>query len=478
MTVAMAKLAASTEGARAEFSRASISDEVTTKVLKQYPAYLHWPVDTKLRSALHLWIEHVGSQQLSERLNKQPPTLCRTPDECNDVYLWLLSVGIDAERIQQKSPKAMSRRLDDVQNTFWVIQQALQLSDKQLPVFFHRHFRSLHFSPGHVAQTLQTVAELLAVPVASKEMQDVVMVRHQQLFAKEPAELHHLVSFFCKEFKGGQQAAKAALKQDMFRISAESMRENADQLGAMLGWTEDELNKAVCVNPRVLTVKPSTLANNLQKLQAHSFTSVQAVNMCASYPVLAAHDWSSPLNVERLDYFRLVLQLSTAELSAKPRLFSASLERKIGPRSEFMYRSKLTSPDVPLGLSAFTTNVQTLSDVKFAARFNSSLASPPMIYNEVFKQHWWQRWIFLRHEMGLSVAEVSACRALLFTSLPNTLAPRWHFLNLLGAAQADFKATDHLKLLATLSDERFAQEFNVAKEGLVYDKNLSAVEPV
>ena len=78
------------------------------------------------------------------------------------------------------------------------------------------------------------------------------------------------------------------------------------------------------------------------------------------------------------------------------------------------------------------------------------------MYDEVFKQHWQQRWTFLRHEMRLSVADISACRALLFTSLPNTLAPRWHFLTMLEAAQPGFKAADHLTALATLSDEHFA----------------------
>ena len=74
--------------------------------------------------------------------------------------------------------------------------------------------------------------------------------------------------------------------------------------------------------------------------------------------------------------------------------------------------------------------------------------------------------------MGLSVADISACRALLFTSLAKTLAPRWHFLTLLGAAQADLKATDHLKALATLSDEHFAQDFSVANLDLIYDANF------
>lgn len=74
--------------------------------------------------------------------------------------------------------------------------------------------------------------------------------------------------------------------------------------------------------------------------------------------------------------------------------------------------------------------------------------------------------------MELSIADISACRALLFTSLPNTLAPRWHFLTLLEAAQAGFKTADHLTALATLSDEHFACTYNMASVGLAYDKKI------
>ena len=73
--------------------------------------------------------------------------------------------------------------------------------------------------------------------------------------------------------------------------------------------------------------------------------------------------------------------------------------------------------------------------------------------------------------MGLSVADVSACRALLYTSLPNMLAPRWRFLALLQAAHPGFMAADHLTALATLSDEHFAQTFDVMNVDLVYDNN-------
>ena len=472
LLAAVSKPDANTEAVRAQFCEAGIADEVTTKVLRRYKPYLRWKPDTKLRPALQLWLKELGSQRLSQRLEKAPALLCRTPEECNDVYLWLGSLGVDAEMIQQIAPRVMARQLSEVQNTVGAIQQALQLPDEQLPAFFKQHVHSLLYLPERVAQVLQAMAEVLEVPLTSQEMQDHVMVCSQQIFQSDPAVLLQRVAFFAKEFKGGQRAAKAALKLGVYRISAAVMKERAAELKALLGWTEDELNQKLSACPRILTQKPSTVANNIQKLQAHNFSPAQALDMCASYPSMVSYDWDSRRNVEKLTYLLRILQLSIEELVIKPRLLIASLERKIGPRSEFLYLSRIFTPDMPLGVSGFLGYVQVCSDAGFAARFNKLSASPPLMFDEAFKQHWLLRWTFLTHEMGLSIADISACRALLFTSLPNTLGPRWHFLTLLEAAHADFKAADHLAALATLSDEHFALAFNKANVGLIYDKSF------
>ncbi|KAL3162600.1 hypothetical protein ABBQ38_008648 [Trebouxia sp. C0009 RCD-2024] len=144
------------------------------------------------------------------------------------------------------------------------------------------------------------------------------------------------------------------------------MKARAAELKAMLGWTENKLNQGVTANPMILTKKPSTVVSNMHKLQAHSFSSTQALNVFASSPAIAGYDWSSSANREKLMYLRSLSQ----------------------------------------------------------------------------------------------------------TSLLNTLAPRWHFLILLEAAETDFKAADHLTALATLSDEHFAQAFSSASVGLVYDQDF------
>ena len=73
-------LVASTAAVTAEFSEAGIPDDAIKKVLKRYRTYLRWPIDSKLRPALQLWLTHLGSQQLSTQLEKCSPLLLRTPD--------------------------------------------------------------------------------------------------------------------------------------------------------------------------------------------------------------------------------------------------------------------------------------------------------------------------------------------------------------------------------------------------------------
>lgn len=121
-----------TEAAKAEFSKAAIADEVTSKVLQQYKPCLQWETNTKLRPALERWVD-LGSQQLSARLVKHPQLLVCTPEQCSDVHLWLASVGTDTDAVQEQAPEVLSRELSQVQGTLRAIQQAMQLEDLEVP---------------------------------------------------------------------------------------------------------------------------------------------------------------------------------------------------------------------------------------------------------------------------------------------------------------------------------------------------------
>ena len=126
----------------------------------------------------------------------------------------------------------MARKLHQIQSTVQAVQERLLLTDEQLPDFFRRHFYSLKYFSYCVTHTLQTVAELLAVPVASIEMQEVIMVCSQRLFELDPAVILPRVSFFCNEYKGGQHVVKAALKQAVYQVSEGTMRARAAELKA------------------------------------------------------------------------------------------------------------------------------------------------------------------------------------------------------------------------------------------------------
>ncbi|DBB18384.1 TPA: hypothetical protein ACH3X3_000035 [Trebouxia sp. C0006] len=55
---------------QAEFAKAGISVQATRKILKQYKPYLNWDIETKLRPALQSWLQELGTEQLSQQLQK------------------------------------------------------------------------------------------------------------------------------------------------------------------------------------------------------------------------------------------------------------------------------------------------------------------------------------------------------------------------------------------------------------------------
>ncbi len=116
--------AGTADAVQAEFAKAGMSAEVTQKVLKQYKTYLNWDIETKLRPALQSWLQELGTERLSQQLQKLPSLLLCTPEERSEVYSWLVSKGMSAARVQQKAPHVMTRELRAVQSTFEALQQA------------------------------------------------------------------------------------------------------------------------------------------------------------------------------------------------------------------------------------------------------------------------------------------------------------------------------------------------------------------
>ena len=143
LSAATARPVAHFEAVTAEFSKAGIPDEVIAKLVRIYPTYLRWPIEPKLQPTLQLWLKHLGSQELSRCLDKCPRLLLRTPQESDNVFLWMASIGINAERMQQKVPRVMATKLSEVQSTVQVIQQGLMLMNDQLLHFSSHMFTVL-----------------------------------------------------------------------------------------------------------------------------------------------------------------------------------------------------------------------------------------------------------------------------------------------------------------------------------------------
>jgi len=196
---------------QAEFAEAGISAEVTQNILKQHKYYLNWDIETKLRPALQSWLQELGTEQLSQQLQKVPHLLMCMPEEHNEVYSWLVSKGVNAARVQQKAPTVMTRKIGAVQSTFEALQQAAAFSDAQMCTLLHKHSVALASGPGRVLGTLQAVSAMLGMPMTSGSFRQLIIAAHDRLFFMSSATLHQRVTFFCQMYATGTHVARTAI---------------------------------------------------------------------------------------------------------------------------------------------------------------------------------------------------------------------------------------------------------------------------
>ena len=98
----------------------------------------------------------------------------------------------------------MSSPLDQVQSTVWAHQQGLlHLTHTQMPRFSSIRQTVYATRLSVLVEPFAQVAELLAAPMASEEVHEVLMVCGGRILDLDPALLNHRVSFFYEEFAGG-----------------------------------------------------------------------------------------------------------------------------------------------------------------------------------------------------------------------------------------------------------------------------------
>ena len=448
---------------QAEFAKAGISAEVTQKILKQYKPYLNWDVKTKLRPALQSWLQELGTEQLSQQLQKVQRLLVCKPQECSEVHLWLSSQGINAERVQQAAPYIMTRDVGAMQSTFEALQQAASFSEAQMCALLHKHPVALAYGPERVLGTLQAVGTLLGTPMTSEGFRQVIIAAHPRLFQQSPATLRQLVTFFCQMYATGTHVVRTVLTSGVLVTSEAVMQTRAAKLQEQLGWDSKQLKQKLGAYPSILIKEPSTLARNVQEMQGAGFSQTQVWAMCTQHPDLLARKWTSNTCVEKLQFLTCLLGLTLDDIAARSYLLTRSVGGFLGPRVWFLYQTgAIEAPNTVTTSGLFGYIIY--SKAAFGKRFRSPSAFPSMVFDSAFIDHWKQRWEFLRQHLKLSVETIAAHQDLLLVSLPDRLAPRWQLLSSIANEQAAFKAEDHLTALATLSDHDFAQDFRADGE--------------
>ncbi|DBA88577.1 TPA: hypothetical protein ACH3X2_005044 [Trebouxia sp. C0005] len=312
------------DAVQAEFAKAGISAEVTQKVLKQYKPYLMWDVETKLRPALQLWLQELGTEQLSQQLQKVRRLLVRKPEQCSEVYLWLMSKGVNAARVREKAPIVLARELSAVQSTFEALQQASAFSDAQMCTLLHKHYGALVYGPKHVLGTFQAVSSLLGMPMKSDSFREVILAAGDRLFRMSPDTLHERVAFFCQMYATGTHVVRTALTMGVFGTPEAVMQSRAAKLQEQLGWDNEQLKQKLSTFPIALESQPSTIACNVQALQGAGFSQSQVWAMCSHRPALLGCKWTSDTNVEKLQFLTLLLGLTLDDIAARPNLLSYS----------------------------------------------------------------------------------------------------------------------------------------------------------
>ena len=451
------------DAVQAEFAKAGISAAATKRVLSQYKPYLNWDTETKLRPALQLWLQELGTEQLSQQLQKVPGFLVCTPEKRNEVYLWLVSKGANAARVQQKAPIVLTREVRAVQRTFKALQKAAAFSDRQICTLLHKHSVALAYGPERVLSTLQVVSMMLSMPMTSDGFKEVVLAASDRLFTQSPINLHERVTFFCQMYGTGTHVTRTAFTSGVFTTSELVIQSRAAKLQEQLGWDSEQLKQKLSARPSILNKEPSTLARNAHEMQGVGFSQTQVWAMCAQQPSLLSSKWTSDSNAEKLQFLTCLLGLTLDDIAARPYLLIHSVSGHLGPRVWFLYQTgAIEAPNFVMTSGLF--NYINCSKFSFSRRFSAPSAFPTTEFDSAFIDHWKQRWEFLRQRMKLSVETIVAHQDLLLTSLPDRLAPRWQLLSRLASKQAAFKAEDHLTALATLSDQDFAQAFQANGE--------------
>ena len=444
---------------RAALLHAGLPNATISKMFKYHPWYRNWDVDTKLHHSLKLWLQELGPEGLDAQLLRFPYMLTRTPQDMRDLCLWLLSLGIDADKALRRTPMLASYQLHTLQGKVDAF-HAYNLPG--LVPFVLRHPQALASSPDIVFQLYSAVAEILDVDPASTDAAIFLNSGKSRAFVQiTAAEMKNRMSFFWHCFAANPATVRQALKYCVFNLEPGIMEERAQFLKKMLGLSTAELNKLL-KTPQLLNHMSDNLQAHLKSFYELGFSQAHMKAMCLTQPSLLLLDMTSTANVETWSFLTAILKMSVSGLAARPGVFTFSLANRLGPRHAFIVRL-LTSGAM---CQHMYNAVQPLiygrqTDADFVETLARHLKTDPGGYTIGFKQLWHERWEYLRQQDDIAITDIGAHQSLLIASVEGVLKPRLVVLRGLAAHQTDFCLIDHLTAAATMSNEDFAGVYDL-----------------
>jgi len=232
------------------------------------------------------------------------------------------------------------------------------------------------------------------------------------------------VLFFAKNYGTGKKAREAALVGGVYLVPQELMQMKAQHLQAKLSLSESELRKMATQFPCLLTELSSTVDSNIAKF-SRSFN-VPWERMTTLYkqdPALLALNWESKLQVEKVKFLRLVMQLDDHTLANNYKLLMTSLPNRLGPRFAFLQQLLQLGLLPQEEVASHAVSISDRTDAEFARVWTPASAESSVGYTKSFQKDWQLRWHFILKHMQVSVEVIAVHQPLLLTSLKDTLGP-------------------------------------------------------
>ena len=344
-------------------------------------------METKLRPVLQAWLHELGPKQFAAQLLQLPHMLRRTPQEVQELRLWLLSLGIaDTDTAVRQNPVLLKQQLQRLQQNMKALRTYALPGLVQLAIC---HPAALTYRPQHLYEVYTTMAEIIDADPASSEVADLMGTKSStRPFQIRAEDLKARASAFCQSFAADHATVQKALKRGVFSCEPATVQQRAELLKQLLSLKDAELKKLL-KQPMLLTMATETLHTHLTSYYALGFTQADIKAMCLAQPTLLLLDMTSEINREKWAFLTGILQLSTSEVAAAPVNLTRSLMNVLGPRHAFVVHltvSGVMGDRACIAVRSLITSTQ--NDAGFAKLLSRRIKTSSLEYTASFKAQW------------------------------------------------------------------------------------------